>query len=288
MLVLIVLVAFLAAGCAGVDQPLGTDLESPDAATRDCAQWFAALDGVVDRAGVRDGGAYRIPGFPYLRVDRFSASFGAAATTDSEAFAVSAARLRQLDATARAYELKNLSAAQLEYLGVPDAALAAARSDRCAEELGRRDLASPAQAAELVGRAHVPDDYLEWNRVLGLYPIAGIPFSIGVARWHIETIDAFRREAASDDPAAEAIRYAPAGRPLGAARVRAILAHGRADRLGIRISALLTARRCCKASPRSSRSRPPAVTTASGRSSGGRGRRRRSMPRVRSPTGAWR
>ncbi len=94
-------------------------------------------------------------------------------------------------------------------------------------------MASPAQAAELVGRAHVPDDYLEWNRVLGLYPIAGIPFSIGVARWHIETIDAFRREAASDDPAAEAIRYAPAGRPLGAARVRAILAHGRADRLGI-------------------------------------------------------
>ncbi len=232
-LTLTLLAGCLATGCVGIEPPLETDLAAPAATVRDCARWFAALDDAVDRAGVRDAGAHRIPGFPYLRVDRFTASFRAAAAADPQAFTVWTARLRKLDRTARGYELGNLPPAQFASLGVPDAAAAAARSSRCAAELGRVDLASPAQAAALVERAQVPDDYLEWNRVLGLYPIAGIPFSVGVARWRNETIDTFRREAAGGDPAAERVRYAPAGKPLGAARVRAILARGRLDRLGI-------------------------------------------------------
>jgi hypothetical protein len=199
----------------------------------DCARWYVALDDAVDRASVRDAGTYRVPGFPYLRVDRFSASFAARAEGDPRALAAWTARLRELDAAARRFELRNLPPRQLAALGAPDTVAAVARTERCAEELQRRDLASPGQAKALVERARVPDDYREWNRVLGLYPIAGIPFSVGVARWHKDTIDEFRREAAGTEPAPHAIRYQPEDRPLGVPQVRSILARGRRDALGI-------------------------------------------------------
>jgi hypothetical protein len=59
------------ASCAGVESPLDGDVIPQ---TADCARWLAKIDQAVERAGVRDAGAYRIPGFPYLRIDRFSAS----------------------------------------------------------------------------------------------------------------------------------------------------------------------------------------------------------------------
>jgi hypothetical protein len=225
--------ALAVGGCAGLERPLATALEAPAAVVGDCARWYAALDDAVDRAGVRDGGSYRVPGFPYLRVDRFSASFAAAAEADPRAFAAWTGRLRELDAAARRYELKNLPPRQLAALGVPDTAAAIARAGRCADVLQRHDLASPGQAKALVERARVPDDYRGWNRVLGLYPIAGIPFSVGVARWHKDTIDEFRRKAAGTEPAPHAIRYRPEERPLGPPQVRSILARGRLDALGI-------------------------------------------------------
>ncbi len=108
-------------------------------------------------------------------------------------------------------------------------AAALARSERCAEELAQADLADPAQARRLIGRAVVPDDYLDRNRVLGLYPLAAIPFSIGVAHWQRDTIEAFRHHAST----AETVRYAPPRRPRGAAQIQAVMAQAHLDPLGV-------------------------------------------------------
>ena len=107
-----------AVSCATIDQPLRSDLEVASADGQGCAGWFTKLDEIVDGAGVRDAEAYRIPGFPYLRVNRFLASFREQAQMDSTAFAVWENRLRELDQRARNYELKNLPPHLLTSLGV--------------------------------------------------------------------------------------------------------------------------------------------------------------------------
>ena len=69
------LVAILAAagGCATFD-PVAAGRESDNSPVQECVEWYRALDAAVDAAGVRDGQAARVKGFPYMRVDRFTAS----------------------------------------------------------------------------------------------------------------------------------------------------------------------------------------------------------------------
>jgi len=200
--------------------------------TGDCTQWFASLDETVDRAGARDAGSYRIPGFPYLRADRFLASFRNEVRDDPAAFAVWVDRLKQLDATARSYELRNLPPHFRASLAVPDSSAAMAKT-KCAAELSLTDLATTSQKEALVARAAVPDDYIERNRILGLYPLATLPFSIGITRWQNETVAMFWRAAAGDAEGGSVIRYEPGGKPAGAPQIRAIFAKTPADRLGI-------------------------------------------------------
>jgi hypothetical protein len=221
------------AGCVTVEGPQEQDLKTPATAVRDCARWFARLDETVDGAGFRDGGVYRIPGFPYLRADRFLASFRNEVKDDPEAFAAWVERLRKLDATARGYELRNLPPHLLAPLEVPDRNAAAAKSDACAAELSRLDLTTTPQREALADRAGVPDDYIEWKRVFGLYPIATLPFSIGVHRWQEETVRMFRRTAAGDAGEDAFARYEPGEQPAGASRIRAVFARAQTDRLGI-------------------------------------------------------
>ncbi|MEK6805627.1 MAG: hypothetical protein AABY95_03155 [Pseudomonadota bacterium] len=155
------LAASLIAGCASL--PAGV-------ATSECRQRFVQLDERIEAAGVRDGGEHRIQGFPYLRVNRFLASF-----RDEKPFETWVEQLRQLDLAARRVELKNLGAAsQLAVL------------DRCGHELVRRELGTLEARAALREAAQVPDDYSTVARVAGLYPLA-VPFlSIGIDGYQSE------------------------------------------------------------------------------------------------------
>ena len=213
----------LLAGCAGVERRQ----------SEDCSQWFQLLDEAVDGAGVRDAGAYRIPGFPYLRADRFWASFRGEVMHDPAGFDTWVAHLRTLDAIARSYELRNLPAPLLTTLGVADPRAALAKSDSCAAELSRTDLAASTQKAALVAHAEVPDDYNGWHRVVGLYPLATLPFSIAINRWQDETVATFRLAAAGEPVTERIVRNEPRGPPLGARETAAMLAETRSDRLGV-------------------------------------------------------
>lgn len=223
------LAVILLAGCAGVQR----DSEAPGGVAGDCTQWFARLDEVIDRSGVRDAGVYRIPGFPYLRADRFSASFRSHIEDDPVAFAAWVDRLRALDATARSYELRNLPARLFAPLDVADWKGAAARSDSCAAELNRAELSSRSSRKALIERVQVPDDYIDWQRVAGLYPLAAMPLSIGIDRWQEETVAAFRRIASGEPLGARSLRYEPPSRAAGAREIAKILARAPTDRLGV-------------------------------------------------------
>jgi hypothetical protein len=112
-------------------------------------------------------------------------------------------RLRELDAQARRIELANLPDARVTALAStanlktptsdagsrlqPDDAVAArlalqTRVDSC----GRASIAAIAQEPETLDRlrrsAQVPDDYVDWRRALGVYPLSALAFQAGVRR----------------------------------------------------------------------------------------------------------
>jgi hypothetical protein len=217
------LTMLLVAECAGVQPPR----------RETCADWFASLDEVVDHAGVRDAGTYRISGFPYLRANRFLASFRGDVRDNPVVFGVWVDRLAALDATARSYELRNLPASWLGSLGVDDRRAAIAKSVSCAAELRRADLASTPQREALVERAAVPDEYIDWHRVVGVYALATLPFSIGIYRWQEETVHRFSRDVAGEALDLMMTRYEPPDRPAAAERIAAIIARAPTDPLGI-------------------------------------------------------
>jgi len=223
----------LAAGCSEIDQPLRSDREFRSANVQECADWFTRLDDVIDRAGVRDGEAYRVPGFPYLRVNRYLASFRQQAQKDSIAFAAWQKHLRDLDARARSYELKNLPQPLLMSLGANSRADAATRTDRCAASMAAVDATTASRRRALTERAQVPDDYADWKRTVGVYPAVSLAFFEFAKKWQNEAAAMFERTAAGTIEQQNLIRYQPPDNAAPAQRIASIVANAKTDALGI-------------------------------------------------------
>lgn len=236
-LYLIALLALGAAGCATLEEPFRAHEESPSLEVRQCAGWYSALDREVANAGVRDAQDARIPGFPYLRVNRLLASFGHEAAADERVLRAWADRLLELDAAARRHEIANLPQQGFDALPDPAARLsrrvAARHTLFCGRVLRELDLANPASRAALVERAQVPDDYSLFSRVIGVYALSKIPFTTGVRRYQEDVLAAYRREPAVPE-GGTLVRYSPpAAARLSRATVAGILKRPAADSLGI-------------------------------------------------------
>lgn len=223
----------LLAACATLQAPVQPDAGWPTPEAQACADWFVRLDAATDSAGVRDGSAYRVPGFAYLRVDRFLASFRDEVGSRREAFDAWAERLLQLDAQARAAELRNLPQQFLPLAGVAGKPAVQAQTQRCAQLLAGAVLASESARVLLAQRARVPDDYAGWKRGLGLYPLTRIPFFKGVEKWQQGAAHKLQQSGGNQAEAAQLLKYAPASAPLAADRVAALLAQIKKDALGI-------------------------------------------------------
>ena len=130
----VLLVLAVLAGCAG---PAATGLATPASEASSCIAWYSKLDEVTQQARVSDGSAHRLPGYPFLRSDRFLASFGDDMADNPAAFETWVGRLAQLDSEARAVELSNLPPQFLPQLATYDAAdkqRIQAQTQRCANE----------------------------------------------------------------------------------------------------------------------------------------------------------
>jgi hypothetical protein len=205
------LVVAILSGCATLDRPFSDHLQSPVLPERECADWFAALDAAVESAGVRDVQEARIPGFPYLRVNRYLNALKSRARTDAgiQAYAL---RLSALDYEARKAEIGNLPEerlAALPLLLTPGSRReAVTRTRQCAHQLREIDVARPEVREMLLSRTDVPDDYSTALRVAGLYALTRIPFAAGVRRWESEMTADFAR-ARESESRLPVVRYAP-------------------------------------------------------------------------------
>lgn len=228
--------AVVMSACAG-PQPLVPVPEAPAVSARDCLVFFDELDRVVHVGGSRDGGEHRIAGFPYLRVDRFTASFRHE-VADGARYRAWVDRMRSLDAQARGYEIANLADDAFPVLGTLDRDGVRAREQSCGELLvAQHALASP-QRGRLQELAVVPDDYSSAKRAFGIYALTGMPFAAGERSWqrHTREVFASRREA----PPPQYIAYhgyAPREEPMAAQAAleqsRSVLAASPRDALGI-------------------------------------------------------
>ena len=216
-----------AGGCATVD-PVIADRESDRSTVFDCVEWYRNLDAAVEAAGVQDAQATRVRGFPYFRVDRFTASLrDTAGNLDSTMLALSD-RLLDLDLEARTHEIANLPRGRLKAIwtgiGEPNAANALEQTRECGLRMRDFDLESDATRAALRDRLTVPDDYVTAYRIFGLYGLSKIPFSAGVRRHVEESSAAFARDLESTSRGT-VVRYSPASRPrMAREKVREILA----------------------------------------------------------------
>jgi len=159
------LLALALTGCAQLHQlPV-----QPSGSLSDCQSLFVQVDQAGELAEVQDFGPTRVAAFPYLRVDRFSASFRDSLSGSAQ-IETWVKRLAELDAKARSLELRNLGqpVAGLDRQQLED------RLDSCRSRLVDNLMQDPAQLDRLRSEAAVPDDYLPGWRAAGLYPLTSL------------------------------------------------------------------------------------------------------------------
>jgi hypothetical protein len=230
-LVLGTILLVVSTACTTVEEPLRADLQRSD--VEQCAAWFVRLDDAIDRSGVRDAEAYRVPGYPYLRVNRFLASFHDRVAVDPAAFSVWEQHLRDLDGEARSSELSNLPAPALASLGTADRSSARLVTDRCATILAIVDLSTSAGKQTVIERASVPDDYADWKRAIGLYPIIRWPFLKFARDWEEQALGMFRVASLRTTKGHHFVRYEPPAPAMTEKEMADVFSRVKRDVLGI-------------------------------------------------------
>ncbi|MGH8762530.1 MAG: hypothetical protein ACREUR_04780 [Nitrosospira sp.] len=215
---------------------MGTRLALPaDNAQVICLAFYQEIDAAIDRAGVRDHGLSQVHGFPYLRTTRLLASFRNEA---SEPIRWSAwiRHMADLDVHARELELRNLSTPPM---ADHHKDILRDRLDTCRELLITADFRQPERHARLRDAVRVPDDYVSWWQVLGLYPLTAPIVAARISAWHNNTRDIFATPLALLPVAGRLVRWMPppsasasAGEPLSVQQTKDIL-HRSLDPLGI-------------------------------------------------------
>jgi hypothetical protein len=157
-----------------------------------CLTFLNLSDKTVQQAGVGDAQSTRVPGFPYLRVNRFLASF-----TDEDlppaSFQAWMGRMQALDFEARDKEYRALSAVERARLGHPSQTPRnlSQRARICAERLYRSDVAEAPVRLRLLQTARVPSEYVLWQQILGLYPLTSLGVLQGVLHYQREAAETY-------------------------------------------------------------------------------------------------
>lgn len=198
--------ATLLGGCATPADPYATAPASQQLARSDglgdCMRRLKAFDDRVDEAGLRDAQAARVDGYPFLRVDRYTA-YAEGKKGDPEALTqAKLERMAALDDEARGFEAANgrVNAGEKAVL------------DACRRELVA---ATRADALRVTEVARPPDAYSDGLRAVGLYPLTRIPFSWGIAGWESSTRELYATPFPDLPVRGQRIRYVPAaGAPV--------------------------------------------------------------------------
>lgn len=201
----LVLVVFILGCTAPVVrfESLGTDESA-------CLAWYRKLDHLLTEHDLVDPSAARIAGFPFLRADRFLASFRTQTLTDA-AYADWLERMQQLDASLRLSEAANLPPAATK--SVLAVAPAPGSLEQVLKQCGSRLVNAARQRPEykpfLRRHIQVPDAYRSWQRFAGAYWLTQFPAKLALKNLHKKLAANFRLALADVPIRGRLIRYKP-------------------------------------------------------------------------------
>jgi hypothetical protein len=223
------LLAVLLSGCAMLPVPTRSDRMGETGPLGSCADFFASLDKRIRAAGVLDPGVFRVKNYPYLRVNRFIASFRQE-VNDYGSFEAWVGRMQSLDQDARQYEIANLPDSTVAMFDKLNGRAGLYKKvATCGDLLKKADFQDIEHQQALRNRVSVPDEYILLRRVLGIYPLTRLFVSDGVSKWHAAAHKRF-----SIEPPAnwKTIRYVP-DQKIDWRSMSQILAPTKRDALGI-------------------------------------------------------
>ncbi len=156
-------------------------------------RFFDELDKAVEKAGVKNASQFSIPGFPYLRADRFLIGLRQKIIDDSQKeFWVQWMRQEALES--REKEIRNLSDSAVVILAhqlgiVPDREMILNKLSFYSEQLFQHDKNISNFYDILKLAVNDPGEYSTLQRFLGLYPLFSLPVIYGTNK----TYNQFRK-----------------------------------------------------------------------------------------------
>ncbi len=159
-----------------------------------CTSFISDTEATIRTANVIDAQARRIPGYPYLRTNRFLSDFRHEKLS-SRAFDHWVNHLLTQGLDGWRIELANLPhtarsklaklASQVNHSQIKVSGMSVDETlQYCSNILIAVNLDEPDEQQNLKLKASTPDEYNTWQRVLGFYPITALVFRSGIDRWH--------------------------------------------------------------------------------------------------------
>lgn len=208
--------------------------ERPEA----CQEFLNILDGKIKEAGVGDASTFPIPGFPYLRTNRFLSSLGKNLKNDQERQQW-VRWMQQLDLRSREKEIRNLPnevilSLESKEKGQPDREALFSRVEYCSRCLLQHDITRSDFYEMLYPFVEVPDEYSFPRRAIGLYPLFSIAVIIGsqsarneFESWYAMNLDDLPVEG-------DLVAFIPSqGVPLEEKEIQGLIEHSKKNPLGV-------------------------------------------------------
>ena len=224
--VMALLIMSILAGCTGLENAFTerslNEFRQRTKKANTCVKHFKAIDRITEDTA--DAKTFRIPGFPYLRINRFLASYAPKKLTGTS-FTQWLQYLRRLDRQARSIEFANLP----DYIRARHKDLPI-KIERCADLFMAVDFKQRHIKEALLQSYFVPDAYNRWSQIAGLYPLSVIPVRFGIMHLHQSQRNDFKQSTVPKNPH----RYAPAtAQTYDPHTVQAIFRNTNKDALGI-------------------------------------------------------
>ena len=242
----ILLLSISLGACTTLHQPNKQDESGSDFnELQTCTSFISATEASIRAAHVIDAGARRIPGYPYLRTNRFLSDFRHEKLS-RQAFDLWLSYLLTLGLDGWRIELANLPHTDREQLANlanqindsqikdPGTSLDIALQ-YCSNILIAGNLDEAGERGNLKSKATTPDEYNTWQRLIGLYPLTALVFRAGINRWHKNTRHIFALPLGKLPVSGSLVQYAPPqdSTELTSSQVSKIINHSSNNILGI-------------------------------------------------------
>ncbi len=206
----LILVLLFFVGCSSLSSNSNDSDLTTNEEYQSCRHFFTKLDQAVQQSGVTDASATQIKHYPWLRANRFLASFGNE-KLNREEFSAWIDRLQQLDLVARNAENQNLSSNSRKVLGFNNGFELNTATSNCSSVMRTHDIQNTENLRKAI---KVPTEYQSWKRVLGIYPLTSLGVFIGANKLKKEIKTTFSTNANENLLRKELNIYSPQAKHL--------------------------------------------------------------------------